>query len=93
MIDRSYIIRGTSFKRSEQNGWNGHKIMMFQSCVHARSIGRRSVEMSVSVPFLETNGSEKGQTFPIKPFSAPVYVGKISFQLPPMTISRGNARD
>ena len=47
----------------------------------------------MSVPLHQANGSVNRQVFPIKPFLAPVYVGKNSFKSPQRTMSRGNARD
>ena len=48
---------------------------------------------SLSVPLHQADGSVNRQNFPIKPFLAPVYVGKNSFKSPQRTMSRGNARD
>ena len=82
------------FKREEQTERMGLgrdcNIPHLRACEkHWRNISGKSA----SVPFIQANGSEKTQSYPIKPFSAQVYIGENSFMSPQKTKSRGNARD
>ena len=78
-------------EQTEQMGWKrNYNVSGLRACKnHWQEISGKSV----SVPLHQANGSVNRQIFPIKPFLAPVYVGKNSFKSPPRTMSRGNARD